>query len=162
MGVTMRNRIVTGELFRLGIFLVLLLVLSTIFSTSLAQEQQSATRAELEKVANSSTVEIITIGRKSGKPHTKPIWFVYEQGHFYLQSGKEGKTDWYQNLRKNPQVTLKIDTLTLNGTAKFITDPKEAERIHGLFRSKYLTARMAGMVGSSIGHGEVVEVEFAE
>jgi len=162
MGATMRNGIMTGEFLRLGIFLILLLVLSTVSTTSLAQERQSPTRAELEKVANSSTVEITTIGRRSGKPHTKPIWFVYEQGHFYLQSGKEGKTDWYQNLQKNPQVTLKIDTLTLNGTAKFITDPKETERIHGLFRSKYLTARMAGMVGSSIGHGEVVEVEFAE
>ena len=162
MGVTMHNGIMIRELLRWRVFLTVLVVLSAVSTTSLAQEEKSSTRAELEKVANSSTVEITTIGRKSGKPHTKPIWFVYDQGHFYLQSGKEGKTDWYQNLQKNPQITLKIDTLTLNGTAKFITDPKETERIHGLFRSKYLTARMAGMVGSSIGHGEAVEVEFAE
>lgn len=131
------------------------------FTPLVAQEPQPAVHAALEKVANHSTVEITTIGRKTGKPHTKPIWFVYDQGHLYLQSGKGGKTDWYQNLQKNPQITLKIDTLTLDGTAKFITDPQEVERIHGLFRNKYLTARMAGIVGSSIGHGEVVEVEFA-
>lgn len=140
--------------------ITLLVCVGSAWLSLVAQESQPAVQATLEKVANHSTVEITTIGRKTGKPHTKPIWFVYDQGHFYLQSGKGGETDWYQNLQKNPQITLKIDTLTLRGTAKFITDPQEVERIHGLFRNKYLTARMAGIVGSSIGHGEVVEVEF--
>lgn len=158
----MRNGIMIRGFLWWGFFLAWLLTLGPVSPTALAQEEQPSTRAALEKVANSSTVEITTIGRKSGKPHTRPIWFVYDQGHFYIQSGKGGKTDWYLNLQKNPQMTLKIDTLTLKGTAKFITDPKETERIHGLFRSKYLTARMAGLVGSSIGHGEAVEVEFAE
>lgn len=125
-----------------------------------AQEAKSPTRAELEKVANESTVELTTLGRKSGKRHTKPIWFVYDQDRFYLQSGKDGKTDWYQNLQKNPQMTLKIGSLTFNGKAKFITDTKEAERIHGLFSAKYFTARLAGAIGSSIGHGKAVEVEI--
>ena len=126
----------------------------------LAQEGKSPTRAELEKVADQSTAELTTIGRKSGKPHTTPIWFVYDQGRLYLQAGRGGKTDWYLNLKKNPQMTLKVGTLALSGKAKFITDPKEIERIHGLFASKYLRARLAGMVGSSIGHGKVVEVEL--
>lgn len=125
-----------------------------------AQEGKSPTQADLGKVADQSTVELTTIGRKSGRPHTKPIWFVYDQGHLYLQSGKEGKTDWYQNLKKNPQMTLKIGTVTANGKAKFISDAKENERIHGLFSKKYLTARLAGAVGSSIGHGKTVEVEL--
>jgi deazaflavin-dependent oxidoreductase (nitroreductase family) len=126
----------------------------------LAQEDKAALKADLEKVADQSTVELTTLGRKTGKPHTKPIWFVYDQGHFYLQSGKEGKTDWYQNLKKNPQMTLKIGTVTANGKAKFIHDAKETERIHELFSKKYLTARLAGAVGSSIGHGKAVEVEL--
>jgi deazaflavin-dependent oxidoreductase (nitroreductase family) len=129
-------------------------------SLLLAQEDKAALKADLEKVADQSTVELTTLGRKSGKPHTKPIWFVYDQGHFYLQSGKEGKTDWYQNLRKNPQLTLKVGTVTANGKAKFIKDAKETERIHELFSKKYLTARIAGAVGSSIGHGKAVEVEL--
>ncbi len=146
---------------RLFPVIMLIVCIGGAHTSLVAQESQPAVQAALEKVADYSTVKITTIGRKTGKPHTKPIWFVYNQGHLYLQSGKGGKTDWYQNLQKNPQITLKIDTLTLNGRAKFITDPQEVERIHGLFRNKYLAARMAGIVGSSIGHGEVVEVEFA-
>jgi deazaflavin-dependent oxidoreductase (nitroreductase family) len=125
-----------------------------------AQEARTVAKADLEKVANESTVEITTTGRKSGKAHTKPIWFVYDQGRLYLQSGKEGKSDWYQNLKKNPQMTLKIGTVTFQGKAKFIDDQKETERIHGLFSAKYIGARLAGMVGSSIGHGKAVEVEL--
>jgi deazaflavin-dependent oxidoreductase (nitroreductase family) len=126
----------------------------------LAQEARTVAKADLEKVANESTVEITTTGRKSGKAHTKPIWFVYDQGRLYLQSGKGGKSDWYQNLKKNPQMTLKIGTVTFQGKAKFIDDQKDTERIHGLFSAKYIGARLAGMVGSSIGHGKAVEVEL--
>ena len=125
-----------------------------------AQEARTVAKADLEKVANESTVEITTTGRKSGKAHTKPIWFVYDKGHLYLQSGQEGKSDWYQNLKKNPQMTLKIGTVTFQGKAKFIDDQNETERIHGLFSAKYIGARLAGMVGSSIGHGKAVEVEL--
>ena len=124
-----------------------------------AQEAKSVVKADLEKVANESTVELTTTGRKSGKAHTKPIWFVYDQGHLYLQSGKGGKSDWYQNLKKDPQLTLKIGTVTFQGKAKFIDEQKETERIHSLFSAKYVGARLAGMVGSSIGHGKAVEVE---
>ena len=153
---TVPNRQGRGFLsFMLGVVL-----LSSLPSLLLAQEGKFPTRADLEKVADQSTVELTTTGRTSGKVHTKPIWFVYDEGHLYLQSGKAGKTDWYQNLKKNPQLALKIGTVTANGKARFINDPKETERIHDLFSKKYLTARIAGAVGSSIGHGRAVEVEL--
>lgn len=135
-----------------------LCVLGSTPATSFAQSEKSVTKADLQQVVNESTVEITTIGRTSGKPHTKPIWFVYDQGHLYLQAGKEGKTDWYQNLKKDPQMTLKIGAVSFSGKAQFIEDPKETERIHGLFSQKYMAARIAGVVGSSIGHGLAVEV----
>lgn len=142
--------------FRVLIFAVALCVNPS--ASLFAQEAKSAAKADLEKVANESNVEITTTGRKSGKAHTKPIWFVYDQGHLYLQSGKGGKSDWYQNLKKNPQMTLKIGSMSFAGKAKFIDDQKETELIHSLFSTKYIGARLAGMVGSSIGHGKAVEV----
>jgi len=144
-------------------FLVLIFGVTLLTSTAgflFAQEAKPVAKADLEKVANESTVELTTTGRKSGKAHTKPIWFVYDQGHLYLQSGKGGKSDWYQNLKKNPQMTLQIGTVTFQGKAKFIDEQKETERIHSLFSAKYVGARLAGMVGSSIGHGKAVEVEL--
>jgi deazaflavin-dependent oxidoreductase (nitroreductase family) len=159
-GEVMNLVLVNGQRRRLLSPVLGLILFSCLPTKLLAQENKSPTRADLEKVADQSTVELTTIGRKSGKPHTKPIWFVYDQGRLYLQSGGEGKTDWYLNLKKNPQMTLKIGTVTFTGRAKFIDDPKETERIHGLFRTKYLRARIAGAVGLSIGHGKAVEVEL--
>ena len=137
--------------------LVLLFVSIFIGTSSYAQE--SGLQNTLARVASESTLEITTIGRKSGKPRTKPIWFVYDQGALYIQSGKDGKTHWYRNLQKTPQMQLKIGQLVLTGKAYFVTDVAEIERVHDLFRSKYALARAAGFVGSSIGHGKVVLVE---
>lgn len=130
------------------------------FGPSFAHAGEAVTHADLEKVANQSEVQITTIGRKSGKSHTKPIWFVYDHNHFYIQSGKGGKSDWYRNLKKNPQLKLKIGDLAFSGKAKFIDDEKETERIHGLFSDKYLRARLAALIGSQVGRGKVVEVEI--
>lgn len=126
----------------------------------LAEDGKTPTRAQLETVAEESLVEITTIGRKSGKPRTTTIWFVYEKNHLYIQSGQGGKTSWYQNLKKNRHIDMEIGNLTFTGQAHFIDNPQETERIHELFRSKYLRARLASWTGSEVGHGKVVEIEL--
>ena len=123
-----------------------------------AEEARQPTRADLEGVADESILNLTTVGRKSGKPRTRPIWFVYDQGKIYLQAGKEGNTNWYKNLQKTPEVGLAIDELTLKGQAHTVEGEAEAERVHDLFRKKYLQARIAQTFGSSIGRGKVVEV----
>ncbi len=137
----------------------LVLLFVSLFMGTSSDAQERILQDALAQVANESTLEITTIGRKSGKPRTKPIWFVYDQGALYIQSGKDGKTHWYRNLQKNPQMRLKIGQLVLTGKAQFMTDTAVIERVHDLFRSKYSLARVAGFVGSSIGHGRVILVE---
>lgn len=127
--------------------------------TATGQAEPPALAAALESVAAESTLDITTIGRKSGKPRTKTIWFVYDQGRLYVQSGQDGKTHWYRNLQQTPEMQLAIGALRLTGRAKFVADAEETARVHALFRSKYAFARVAGLVGASIGHGKVVEVE---
>jgi deazaflavin-dependent oxidoreductase (nitroreductase family) len=117
---------------------------------------------DLQRIADQSTVELTTIGRKSGQARTVTIWFVHDQGRLYVQAGKDGKTDWYRNLLAKPEVTLRFEGLTVRGTAKPIDDPAETERIHGLFSGKYLSARVMGWFGGGFGHGKVVRIEPLE
>ena len=150
-------------LLSLSVFSFVSLILASLASTPLllAQEKKvssAPTRADLEAVASESLVEITTIGRKSGKPRTTTIWFIYEKGHFYIQSGQGGKTSWYRNLKKNKQIDIKIADLTFTATAQFIDNSAETERIHEIFNSKYLRARLASWVGSDVGHGKVVKI----
>ena len=112
----------------------------------------------LSRIRDGSNIEITTIGRKSGKPHAKPIWYVVDGGRVFVQSGKDGKTDWYRNLQKTPAVTLKADRYSFRAHGRTIIDPKEAGRVHALFRDKYTSARVLSWVGSGIGQGLPVEL----
>lgn len=106
-----------------------------------------------------STLELTTIGRKSGQPRTVTIWFVYGD-RLYVQSGHDGKTDWYQNLLKTPAVSLKIGERELRGRAIPIDDPVESARVHELFRQKYLRARIMSWFGGGSGSGRVVAIDI--
>jgi deazaflavin-dependent oxidoreductase (nitroreductase family) len=114
--------------------------------------------AALEHIRDRSTMEITTVGRRSGKEHTKPIWFVVLDGKIVVQAGKDGKTDWYRNLEKTPAATVRQGDYVFRARAERVTDAARVERIHRLFRDKYLSARMLSWFGSSIGRGAPVEL----
>ena len=115
--------------------------------------------AQLRSYQEKSTLELTTTGRASGELRTVTIWFVADdQGRLYVQSGRDGKTDWYRNLIKTPAVTMRIGELVMTGVAVPIEDLTEIARVHELFRQKYLRARMAGWIGSDTGRGKVVQL----
>jgi len=70
--------------------------------------------------ARDRTVEITTIGGRSGLPHRIQIWFYAVNGRTFL-SGMPGRTpDWYRNLLVNPRFTFHIthgDRVDLKATA---------------------------------------------
>ena len=115
--------------------------------------------AALARIAGASTIELTTTGRKSGKPHTKPIWFVVDGGKLVVQAGKDGKTDWYQNLAESPAATARQGDYTFRVRAKRVEDSARVEAIHGLFLKKYTSAWLLSFVGSSIGRGRPVELD---
>jgi deazaflavin-dependent oxidoreductase (nitroreductase family) len=138
------------------------LVLLSVLAWAQAAQAAAPDAARLRRIEDQSTVEVTTVGRKSGAPRTVTIWFVHDQGRLYLQSGKDGKTDWYRNLLARPEATLRFAGLTVRGSARPVDDPGETERIHGLFRHKYLSARVMSWFGGGFGHGKVVRIEPAE
>lgn len=126
-------------------------------SVVVAQEHADVA-ATLATIADGSTIEITTTGRKTGKAHSRPIWFVVDGGRILVQAGKGGKTDWYENLLANPSAVLKAGGVTIRARATAITDPARVEQIHGLFLAKYRTAWLLSFFGSSIGRGSPMEL----
>ena len=61
-------------------------------------------REALEAV---ETVEITTIGRRSGKPRRLEIWMYAIDGK-YIITGTPGVRDWYANLLADPKMTLHL------------------------------------------------------
>ena len=114
--------------------------------------------AALGRIKDASTIELTTSGRATGKQHTRPIWFVVDDGKILVQAGKDGKTDWYRNLRKIPAVTVRQGEYSFRARAMAVEDAACVERIHQLFLAKYTTARLLSWFGSSIGRGRPVEL----
>ena len=112
----------------------------------------------LGRIRERSTIDLTTVGRKTGKSHTRPVWFVVDDGKILVQAGK-GRRDWYKNLLQNPTVTVRQGEYQFRTHAKPITDPERTKRIHDLFLHKYTSAWLLSFVGSSIGRGQPVELQ---
>ena len=52
-------------------------------------------------------IDITTVGRKSGRPRRKEIWFHNLDGRLYI-TGRPGPRDWYSNMLANPDFTFHL------------------------------------------------------
>lgn len=85
--------------------------------------------------ARDRTVDITTVGRRSGKPRRIEIWFYRAGGKVYLSS-LPAKRGWYANLKANPRFTFHLKNSVvadLPATAKPITEEAERRRIFAQF-----------------------------
>ncbi len=77
--------------------------------------------------------DLITIGRKSGKPRKVELRFLYLKGNFYATSSKVQGKHWCQNMLKTPAVEMRVKGEKLRCTARQIVDD--------VFRREILTLR---------------------
>lgn len=77
------------------------------------------------------TIDITTIGRRTGQPRRLEIWFHNLDGHIYI-SGLPGRRDWYANVLAQPEFTLHLKEsaqLDIPARAHPVTDPTERRRV---------------------------------
>jgi deazaflavin-dependent oxidoreductase (nitroreductase family) len=84
---------------------------------------------------------LTTTGRLSGRPHTVEIWFARRGPTLYLLSGGGERADWVRNLRRRPEVAVRIgrrNARELPGHAR-VLDPgsPEDELARDLLVEKY-------------------------
>jgi len=74
-----------------------------------------------------SILRLTTTGRKSGQPRSTCVSFLplTETGetHYVIFSGWGVSSNWYRNLRANPEVTIRVGRRTLQATAEPVQDP---------------------------------------
>ena len=76
------------------------------------------------------TVEITTIGRRSGRPRRIETWRYRAAGRYWL-TGSPGARDWYANLVAHPGFTVHLDRRDVPARARPVTDPDERARVFG-------------------------------
>ena len=53
------------------------------------------------------TIDITTVGRKTGQPRRNEIWFHNLEGRLFI-TGFPGTRDWYDNLVAHPEFTFHL------------------------------------------------------
>ena len=99
---------------------------------------------EIEEFLRSGRMlKIASVG--DNKPHITPIWYVYENGKFYVSTSS--RTRKVKNLKRNKNVAFSLDigetfadvkAVVGLGTAQIVTDPKLAREVDAKIKIKYL------------------------
>jgi deazaflavin-dependent oxidoreductase (nitroreductase family) len=94
---------------------------------------------DLPTLAREDFCYLTTTGRVTGRPHEIEIWFslVPETQTLYNLSGGGDRSDWVKNLRRNPEVEVRIARECLGGRAREATDAEEDELARRLLVEKY-------------------------
>jgi deazaflavin-dependent oxidoreductase (nitroreductase family) len=92
--------------------------------------------ARLKRVATRQTLKLTHYGRKSGKAYVVTIWFVVDDGKFYIGTANVNR-QWVRNVQKTPQIRLSVSGETFEGTARFLVDRAEQAHAMAAIRRKY-------------------------
>jgi len=114
-----------------------------------------------EALGRDQTVDITTIGRRSGTPRRLEIWFHNLDGRIYI-SGLPGRRGWYANLLARPDFTFHLKQsiqADIPSRAYPVTDPAERERVLRELLNR--TGRLQAL-GEWLDRSPLVEVELLD
>jgi deazaflavin-dependent oxidoreductase (nitroreductase family) len=101
-------------------------------------KESTATNEDLkERLKRYRQISLTVIGRKSGRPLSRPVWFVAEGDTLYLLPVQGFDTQWYQNVLHNPSIRISARGVEAELHAIQIADPKEVSSVVDKFRQKY-------------------------
>ena len=93
--------------------------------------------ADPRSLADEDFCYLTTVGRVSGRPHEIEIWFAIENNSLYMLSGERDRSDWVKNLRRNPEVTVRLAGKHFEGRARLVESEEEDELARRLLVEKY-------------------------
>ncbi|MFC7531668.1 nitroreductase family deazaflavin-dependent oxidoreductase [Actinoplanes sp. GCM10030250] len=116
----------------------------------------TATDEALRALERQRTVEITTIGRRTGQPRRIETWRYQASGRFWL-TGSPGSRDWYANVLAHPEFTLHLNNQDLQVRGRPVTDSGERARVLGEIVP---ALDWAGSLESWIAGSPLVEIEL--
>ncbi len=82
-------------------------------------------------------LELRTVGRRSGRPHSVAVWFAHEDGVLWLRADAD-RPDWLRNLKAHPDCRVRIADRELAARYEPVADRDAALRhLVALWRAKY-------------------------
>jgi deazaflavin-dependent oxidoreductase (nitroreductase family) len=72
---------------------------------------------------------LTTRGRRSGLWRTTPMSFMPVDDHFAVFSGWGVRSAWYQNVRADPSVRVRVGGREMQATARIVEDPERRRQL---------------------------------
>ena len=94
---------------------------------------------------------LTTTGRVTGKAREIEIWFVENDGKYYVLAEHHEKADWVKNIAQNPYVHVRVGTRGMDAGARVLDAEKD--------RDGYLIAQK--LMREKYGWGQGLPVEIA-
>jgi len=94
-----------------------------------------------------SVIDLTTVGRVSGRPHTIEIWFAYRESTIYLLSGGGDRSDWVRNLIRSPEVGVRVGSGVYTGVGRIVTHPHEDRLARDAVHEKYVVRYSGDLTG---------------
>ena len=115
-------------------------------------------KQRLDQLKDHSTLQLTTLGRKTGKRHRVTVWYLVDGDTVYLVT--QGlKRDWPRNIMKNGHADLDIAGKAFKGHAKQITNAKQVSHVKALLNQKYWLAWVGSWFGMAPEGAFAVTIE---
>jgi deazaflavin-dependent oxidoreductase (nitroreductase family) len=88
-------------------------------------------RQQLQHLDDDPTIDVTTIGRRSGQPRRIEIWMLGLDGRYFI-TGTPGRRDWLANLIANPDFTVHLKRgggVDLRAQAAVVADAATRRRV---------------------------------
>jgi deazaflavin-dependent oxidoreductase (nitroreductase family) len=94
---------------------------------------------DLRALASEDFCYLTTTGRVTSSAHEIEIWFeIGPDDHtLFMLAGSGDRADWVRNLRRAPEVTVRLAGECFGGRARVVEDPEEDELARRLLIEKY-------------------------
>jgi deazaflavin-dependent oxidoreductase (nitroreductase family) len=90
-----------------------------------------------DRLSRYREIKLTVTGRKSGRPISRPVWFVFDDDKLYLLPVQGSDTQWYKNVLENPTIQIDARGAKEEFHAVPITDAKQVSSVVDKFREKY-------------------------
>ena len=90
-----------------------------------------------EALKGTSEIELTTIGRKSGRETSRPVWFVQHGDQLHLIPVTGTDSQWYRNILATPAIRLAAAGTQYAADAVPVREAGNVAQILDAFRAKY-------------------------
>jgi deazaflavin-dependent oxidoreductase (nitroreductase family) len=104
----------------------------------------------LQEIADKQILYLTTVGRRTGLKRKIEIWFVIYRDCFYLFAETGEAAAWIKNIRRNPEVVVRIGERQIGATARVLNRETDRE----------LWDQVAAIADRKYGWGDGLPVEI--